>query len=81
MFRADLNNSFIFLKQICTMKTSTNYCKLPGKYGYKYPTLTELYMKLFGKELKDAHDALVDINATAECFWELKRLGVIISEE
>jgi DNA polymerase III epsilon subunit-like protein len=80
MFRADLNGRFIFLKQICTMKTSTNYCRLPGKYGYKFPTLGELYLKLFKKELKDAHDALVDINATAKCFWELKELGVIVSE-
>ena len=80
MFRADLNGRFIFLKQICTMKTSTNYCKLKGKYGYKYPTLGELYLKLFDKELKDAHDALVDIKATAECFWKLKELGVIVSE-
>ena len=80
MFRADLNGRFIFLKQICTMKTSTNYCKLPGKYGYKFPTLGELYLKLFEKELKDAHDALVDINATTECFWKLKELGVIVSE-
>ncbi len=80
MFRADLNGRFIFLKQICTMKTSTNYCKLKGKYGYKYPTLGELYLKLFDKELKDAHDALVDIKATAECFWKLEELGVIVSE-
>ena len=80
MFRADLNGRFIFLKQICTMKTSTNYCKLKGKYGYKYPTLGELYLKLFDEELKDAHDALVDINATAKCFWRLLELGVIVSE-
>lgn len=80
MFRADLNGKFSFLPQICTMKKSTNYCQLKGKYGYKYPTLGELYLKLFGKELKDAHDALVDINATTECFWKLKELGVIVSE-
>lgn len=82
IYRADLNGKFIFLKQICTMKTSTNYCCLDGgKYGYKYPTLGELYYKIFGRELRNTHDALVDIYATAKCFWELKRMGVIISEE
>ena len=29
------------------MQSSTNYCKLPGPYGYKWPKLSELHIKLF----------------------------------
>ena len=63
--------------KICTMHSSTQYCKLEGKRGYKWPKLQELHTKLFGKEFEGAHDAMADIRATAKCFWELKRLGVI----
>lgn len=64
-------------RKICTMKRATNFCAIPGPYGYKYPSLSRLYYKLFNRHFDDAHDAFADINATAECFWELKRIGVI----
>ena len=55
----------------CTMKKSTELCKLPGKYGYKWPKLSELYSFLFKEGLKGAHDAMVDIKATMKCYFEL----------
>ena len=63
---------------ICTMLSSTNYCRIP-RYdnGYKWPKLSELYYKLFNKELVDAHDSSVDIQATFDCFWKLIELGII----
>jgi len=64
-------------KQICTMKSSTNYCKLPGNYGFKWPNLSELHQKLFNKKFVDAHRAGGDVEALAKCFFELKKLGVI----
>lgn len=64
-------------KKICTMEQSTNYCKLDGPYGFKWPKLSELYSKLFNSSFEESHNAEVDINATAKCFWELKKLGVI----
>lgn len=45
--------------------------------GYKYPSLTELHKKLFGSPFENAHNALADVNATAKCFWELVKVGVI----
>lgn len=66
-------------KSICTMQASTDFCKIPGYYGYKWPQLHELYEKLFGKTFDNAHDALADVIATKECFFELVRLGVINS--
>ncbi len=65
------------LSRIDTMAESTEYCQLPGKYGYKWPNLTELHTILFGKGFEGAHDALVDVKACADCFFELKKLGVI----
>ena len=62
---------------ICTMKSSTDYCEIPGKYGYKWPTLQELHNKLFGEGFEDAHNSLNDIKATKKCFFELKKRNVI----
>jgi len=64
-------------RKICTMESSTNFCAIQGPYGYKWPKLAELHYKLFRTGFEEAHNAAVDINATAKCFWELKRLGKI----
>lgn len=65
-------------KKFCTMKNTTNICKLPGKYGrYKWPSLNELHYFLFNESFDNQHDALADIQATARSFWELKRRGLI----
>ena len=61
----------------CTMKQSTNFCAINGNYGYKWPRLEELYCKLFGHNFSGAHDALSDITATRDCYFELKRKGII----
>lgn len=66
-------------ESICTMKSSTSYCKLPGGYGgkYKWPKLSELYQTLFHEDMGAAHTALQDIQNTAKCYFELERLGVV----
>ena len=65
------------IKKICTKNASTNYCKIPGRYGYKWPSLMELHELLFDIQFEDAHDALVDVKACAKCFFELKKRNVI----
>ena len=75
--RKNIDNKLNDKKSICTMKQSLNYCKLPGKNGYKFPKLSELYFKLFGENFKEAHNATVDIDATAKCFWELIKRGIV----
>ncbi len=77
LLRNRMNNSLAQTQKICTMETSTDYCKLPGDYGFKWPKLTELHSKLFGDGFNEAHNAAVDIRACAKCFWELKRRGII----
>lgn len=63
--------------KICTMDKSTNFCKIAGPYGYKWPKLQELHFKLFGKEFDGAHNAAADITATADCFWEMRKIGLL----
>ena len=64
-------------QKVCTMLSSTKFCSLPGPRGPKRPTLQELHRKLFSEDFAEAHNAAADIDATARCFFELKRLGVI----
>lgn len=75
--RQSMLNSLASKKRICTMEATVDYCKIPGKYGFKWPKLIELHTKLFGKGFDGAHNAAADIDATANCFWELKKRGVI----
>ena len=62
---------------LCTMHATIQYCNIPGRFGPKWPKLMELYTKLFGQEFDGAHDAMADIVATKECFFELIRRGVV----
>ena len=66
--------------QICTMRLSTAWCRLPklnGSTGFKYPRLDELYYRLFGEGFDWAHDALADTHACRRSYFELVRLKVI----
>jgi DNA polymerase III epsilon subunit-like protein len=63
--------------KICTMHSTTEYCEMPGARGYKWPKLAELHRKLFEADFEGAHNALADVSATAKCFWELRKRGVL----
>jgi len=65
------------ITKICIMKAATNFCKIPGQYGYKWPTLTELHYTLFHKDFEEAHNAQVDVQACANCFYKLRELRII----
>ena len=58
----------------CTKLESTDVLKLPGHRPgtYKWPSLEELSQFLLGKSVEGAHDAGVDVRATAECYFALK---------
>jgi DNA polymerase III epsilon subunit-like protein len=78
--RKDFDTKPLLTKRsFCTMKNKdvVNFCKIKGNNGYKWPRLDELYLRLFHQRLNDAHDASIDIEATAKCFWELLIRGVI----
>jgi DNA polymerase III epsilon subunit-like protein len=75
--RNGLPNPLPVKNRICTMNSSTDFCAIPGPYGYKWPKLIELHTKLFKTGFDSAHNAAADVAAMVKCFWELKRLGVI----
>lgn len=75
--RLELSPPFGNKTRICTMMGTTGLCRIPGAFGYKWPSLSELHRTLFGTEIKEAHDAGADVNACANCFVELKRKGLI----
>ena len=65
-------------KRVDTMRSTTEYCALPSPYaGYKWPKLEELHVKLFNEEMIDAHDAIVDVEYTKKCYFELINKGII----
>jgi DNA polymerase III epsilon subunit-like protein len=74
-YRNKRNSLFLLDKKIyCTMKSNVEVCKLPGKYGYKYPRLEELYYFLFKKKPTKLHDALVDCRITKLCHERQKNI-------
>ncbi|WP_185855824.1 DNA polymerase III subunit alpha [Blattabacterium cuenoti] len=82
-FRKKKEISFKEKKLIDTKEISISYCKLPGisKKRFKWPTLNELYYKLFGIYFSNLHNASNDVKATARCFLELIRIGIISSHD
>ncbi len=75
--RTEVSNNIDRIHKFCTMKSTTDFCEIPGKYGFKWPSLSELHEVLFGEDFEDAHDALVDVRACAKSFFELKKRMVI----
>ena len=72
--RAGIENIVKNLSHFCTMKVTFNLDFMnPGRYL----RLPELYKYLFKKEQMNQHDAKCDAQATADCFFELVKRGVI----
>jgi len=71
LYRAQLNTD-LRKNMFCTMKSTVDYCKLPGQYGFKWPKLEELYNICFQEKLENAHDAMVDVQATFRIFNKLR---------
>ena len=78
LFRKEMDTALTEMKQLDTMKLSTDFVAIPGRGGrFKFPQLTELHTKLFGKPFEAAHDAAYDVDATAKCFFGLLSHSVI----
>lgn len=75
--RMGLPNPFNGKAILDTMKSTIDFCAIPGYYGYKWPKLDELYVKLFGKHFDNAHNSMADIQATFDCYWRLKELNIM----
>jgi DNA polymerase-3 subunit epsilon len=65
-------------KTVCTMKGSTEYCKLQWRgFAFKPPKLAELHKFLFNEWFEWAHDAMIDVEATMRSLIELIRRDVV----
>ena len=74
--RAGINPKLLEIPVLdtCTPR-SAKVTKIKGRgNSFKIPKLSELHIKLFGEEFKEAHNATADVEASARCFWELVRL-------
>jgi len=76
--RKKIQHRLSLSERICTMQAGTDFCKIPGKYGYKWPTLSELHIKTFGKDFLEQHNARADTLACANCFFEMVDAGAIL---
>jgi DNA polymerase-3 subunit epsilon len=77
LLRTGVQSSFDERERFCTMKTSTELCAIPSRYGFKWPKLSELHQRLFGSIPDGAHAAGSDVEVCARCFFEMKRLHLI----
>ncbi|OUJ72712.1 3'-5' exonuclease [Hymenobacter crusticola] len=73
-YRAHLDNPLQSLPTFCTMKLTEGFVR-PAQQ--RYLSLGDLYKRLFHEPLLHQHDAWVDAQAAARCFFELIRSGDI----
>lgn len=68
---------------ICTMLAATPIVRaLPKRNGqYKWPKLEECMNHFFHETIEGAHDALVDVRATARVFYHMLDFGVFQNEQ
>ena len=64
-------------QEFCTMKNSVDLCKIEavsrdGEKYFKYPSLSELYKKLFNDTVKNIHNSMIDIILCLRCYCIMK---------
>lgn len=65
------------IPRVCTMHSTTALLKLPGKYGYKWPTLDEAYRHLVDPNgFEGAHDAMADVIACKAVLFKLESMNI-----
>ena len=82
LYRQDMKNCFYnkngAIPEYCTMKRTTELCAIPrvnkktGETYHKFPTLSELHMKLFGNVPKGTHNAIADVMICLRCYVMLE---------
>ncbi|WP_375416797.1 exonuclease domain-containing protein [uncultured Hymenobacter sp.] len=77
LHRAGLPNGLLGLPTFCTMRLTDRFVRPAGQ---RFLRLPELYERLFNRPMLREHDALLDAQATAACFFELWRKGDINEE-
>ena len=68
--REGINEDLTCMRWLCTQKIGLKYLGIKNSQRL---SLEELHRKLFKEGIENAHGALEDVNATARCFYEMKR--------
>lgn len=79
-----LESGFTTKPQICTMIATTHYVGIPHPWDhedYKWPSLDELYKKLFSATYRNQHNAINDVSALAKSFFALITIGELNPKE
>lgn len=73
----------VFNKKLaCPMKLSTDVCRLPGKRGFKWPTVEEAHRHFFGDlGYVEKHRGADDAMHEAKIVHELYKMGIFKVEE
>lgn len=77
-YRAGLENPFQKSQFYCTMLKSKDYNLNPEA---DYLRLPQLYNFLFNETMERSHDAMIDAEMTAKCFFEIRSRGEISEGE
>ena len=77
MLRMGVKSNFNKKQKLCTMQASTDYYRLSGSEGCKPLTLSQLHIKLFGKDYEDTLDTLAYIKVILKCFWQMRKIKLI----
>lgn len=72
-YRKTMSNPLLAADKYCIMQEGTYYCRLPGKRGYKWPSLQEMHTVCFKQGYTPGNNARADAIAAARCFIYLKR--------
>lgn len=73
-YQLTMNTPALTIIQTCTMK-SDEVIEFMGLK--KWPRLSALYKKLFKKDFANAHNALNDVLALKDCYFELKARSIL----
>lgn len=75
--RKGVKNTLVSAEKYCLMEEGTYYCKIPGKRGYKWPSLNELHGTLFNQGYSPGNNARADVIAASRCFIKMMKIGAL----
>ena len=76
-YRQSISSPLIGAESYCLMHEATYFCKLPGKKGYKWPSLQEMHSLLFKQGFSPSGHARADVIAASRCFIYLTKAGAL----
>lgn len=76
-YRQSMSSPLIAADTFCLMHEATYFCKLPGKRGYKWPSLQEMHSLMFKQGYSPTGHARADVIAASRCFIYLMKSGAL----